>query len=118
VPFAVLLAALAEVPDPRRAQGQRYSMSHLLLFSVLATLAGATSYQKIVAFIALQREPLNAVFGACFRRAPAVNTLRHLFLALGRDDLEAAFRRHACDPGPFSSNFLVANGHSMSKLAL
>ena len=97
MPFAVLLAALAEVPDPRRAQGQRYSMRHLLLFSVLATLAGATSYQKIIAFIALQCERLNTVFGACFRRAPAVNTLRHLFLALGRDDLEAAFRRHARD---------------------
>jgi len=97
VPFAALLAALAEVPDPRRAQGQRYSMRHLLLFSVLATLAGATSYQKIIAFIALQRGRLNAVFGACFRRAPALNTLRHLFLALGRDDLEAAFRRHAHD---------------------
>jgi len=26
-----------------------------------------------------------------------VNTLRHLFLALSPDDLEAAFRRHACD---------------------
>ena len=73
------------------------SMSHLLLFSVLAVLTGATSYQKIIAFIALQRERLNAVFGVCFRRAPAVNTLRHLFLALGRDDLEAAFRRHAGD---------------------
>jgi len=97
VPFAPLLAALAEVPDPRRAQGQRYSMRHLLLFSVLATLAGATSYQKIIAFIALQRERLNDVFGACFRRAPAVNTLRHLFLSLGPDDLEAAFRRHARD---------------------
>ena len=97
MPFAALLAALAEVPDPRRAQGQRYSMRHLLLFSVLATLAGATSYQKIVAFMALQRERLNTVFGACFRRAPAVNTLRHLFLALGRDDLEAAFRCHARD---------------------
>ena len=46
-------------------------MRHLLLFSVLATLAGATSYQKIVAFIALQRDRLNAVFGAGFRRAPA-----------------------------------------------
>jgi len=46
VPFAVLLATLAEVPDPRRAQGQRYSMSHLLLFSVLATLAGATSTRR------------------------------------------------------------------------
>ena len=69
MPFAVLLAALAEVPDPRRAQGQRYSMSHLLLFSVLAALTGATSYKKIIAFIALQRERLNAAFGACFRRA-------------------------------------------------
>jgi len=96
VPFAVLLAALADLPDPRRAQGQRYSMSHLLLFSVLAVLTGATSYQKIIAFIALQRERLNVVFGAYFRRAPAVNTLRHLFLALGRNDLKAAFRRHAC----------------------
>ena len=93
MPFAPLLAALAEVRDPRRARGQRYSLRHLLLFSVLAVLAGATSYQGIITFIALQRERLNAVFGACFRRAPAVNTLRHLFLALGRDDLEAAFRR-------------------------
>lgn len=41
-------------PDPRRARDQRYSMRHLLLFSVLATLAGAASYQGI---IALQREP-------------------------------------------------------------
>src|SRR3954465_5459568 len=95
MPFAALLAALAEVRDPRRGQGRRYSLRHLLLFSVLAVLAGATSHQGIVTFIALQRERLNTVFGARFRRAPAVNTLRHLFLTLGRDDLEAAFRRHA-----------------------
>ncbi len=117
MPFAVLLAALAEVPDPRRAQGQRYSMRHLLLFSVLATLAGATSYQKIIAFIALQRERLNAVFGACFRRAPAVNTLRHLFLALGRDDLEAAFRHHAGDlnarPAPEALRTVALDGKTL-----
>jgi hypothetical protein len=76
--------------NPRSTPGQRYSLSHLLLFSVLA---GATSYQKIITFIAVQR--LNAAFGAGLRRAPAVNTLRRLFLALERDDLEAAFRRHA-----------------------
>ena len=96
MPFAHLLTALAEVRDPRRAQGQRYSMRHLLLFSILAVLAGAASYQGIITFIGLQRDRLNTVFGACFRRAPAVNTLRHLFLTLDRDDLEAAFRRHAC----------------------
>ena len=55
VPFGSLLAALAEVRDPRRAQGQRYSMRHLLLFSVLAVLTGATSYQGIITVIDLQR---------------------------------------------------------------
>ncbi len=43
VPFAPLLAALETVPDPRRRQGTRYPLAHLLLFSVLAVLAGATS---------------------------------------------------------------------------
>src|SRR5215217_5560454 len=95
MPFGPLLAALEGIHDPRRRQGQRYSLSHLLLFSVLAVLAGATSYQKIITFIAVQRDRLNTTFGAGLRRAPAVNTLRRLFLALERDDLEAAFRRHA-----------------------
>jgi predicted transposase YbfD/YdcC len=93
--FGPLLAALAEIRDPRRPQGQRYSLSHLLLFSVLAVLAGATSYQRIITVIAVQRDRLNAAFGGCFRRAPAVNTLRGLFLALDQNDLEVAFRRHA-----------------------
>jgi DDE_Tnp_1-associated len=42
VPFAGLLAALEGIPDPRRRQGRRYPLAHLLLFSVLAVLAGAT----------------------------------------------------------------------------
>src|SRR3954469_223510 len=95
MPFGLLLAALEGIHDPRRPQGQRYSLSHLLLFSVLAVLAGATSYQKIITFIAVQRDRLNATFGAGLRRAPAVNTLRSLFLTLDQDDLEGAFRRHA-----------------------
>jgi hypothetical protein len=95
VPFAGLLAALQQIPDPRRRQGQRYSLAHLLLFAVLAMLAGATSYRGMRAFIAVHREHLNATFGARFRRAPAVNTLRGLFQALDPAELEAAFRRHA-----------------------
>ena len=112
MPFGSLLAALAEVRDPRRAQGQRYSLHHLLLFSVLAILAGATSYQAIITFIGLQRDRLNAVFSACFRRTPVVNILRHLFLALGRDDLAAAFRRHARALGA------CAKPEAMSTIAL
>ena len=36
MPFATLLAALDEIRDPRRAQGRRYTLGHLLLFSILA----------------------------------------------------------------------------------
>src|SRR4051812_6677422 len=124
VPFAGLLAALQEIPDPRRRQGRRYGLAPLPLFAVLAVLAGATSYRRIRLFIGVHRERLNAVSGAGFRRAPpppppprlspgaprggptavpgagfrrppAVNTLRALFHALDPADLEAAFRRHA-----------------------
>src|SRR3954470_7752269 len=94
-PFAGLLAALDRIPDPRRRQGQRYGLAHLLLFSVLAVLAGATSYRRIRLFIGVHRERPNATFGAHFRRAPAVNTLRALLHALDPAELEAAFRRHA-----------------------
>ena len=34
VPFAGLLAALEQIPDPRRRQGRRYPLARLLLFSV------------------------------------------------------------------------------------
>jgi hypothetical protein len=94
-PFAPLLAALEEVADPRRRQGRRYPLAHLLLFSVLAVLAGATSYRGIVTFLAIHRDRLAEVYGVRLRRAPAVNTLRNVFQALDPADLEAAFRRHA-----------------------
>src|SRR3954464_15638068 len=95
VPFAGLLAALEGIPDRRRRQGRRYPLAHLLLFSVLAVLAGAASYRGILTFIGVHRERLNATFRTRLRRAPALNTLRNLFLALDPSDLEAAFRRHA-----------------------
>src|SRR3954447_7878816 len=95
VPFAGLLAALEGIPDPRRRQGRRYPLAPLLLFSVLGVLAGGGSHRGILTFIGIRREPLNATFGSRFRRAPAVNTLRSLFLALEPADLEADFRHPA-----------------------
>jgi hypothetical protein len=95
LPFAGLLAALEQIRDPRRGQGKRYALPHMLLFAVLAVLAGATSYQSMITFISLHRERLNQTFGARFRRAPALNTMRNLILALDPADLEAAFRHHA-----------------------
>jgi hypothetical protein len=42
---------LAAIPDHRRAQGRRYGLEHVLLFSILAILSDATSYRKMVVFV-------------------------------------------------------------------
>ena len=119
VPFAGLLAALEQIPDPRRRQGQRYSLAHLLLFAVLAILGGATSYRGMRVFITVHREQLNTTFGARFRRAPAVNTLRSLFQALDPAELEAALRRHAQNLGatapPCGPRVIALDGKTLKR---
>ena len=95
VPFSRLLAALSEVPDPRRAQGKRYPLPYLLLFTILALLSGAESYRGIITFLDQRRGLLNRYFGVTLRRAPALNTLRNLLQSLDGAALEATFRNHA-----------------------
>src|ERR1700756_4185160 len=75
--FAPLLGLLADVPDPRRAQGQIYKLPHVLLFSILAIVTGANSYRGIVTFIDVNRRKLNAAFGLKWRRAPAHPDMPH-----------------------------------------
>jgi hypothetical protein len=95
VPFSRLLSALKAVPDPRRAQGKRYPLDYLLLFTVLALLSGARSYRGIITFLEQRRVLLNRYFGVDLKRAPAVNTLRTILQSLETDALEGVFRRHA-----------------------
>ena len=95
VPFSRLLAALAEVPDSRRAQGKRYPLPYLLLFTVLALLSGAESYRGIITFLDQRLDLLNGYFGVTLKRAPALNTLRNLLQSLDAAALEGAFRDHA-----------------------
>ena len=94
-PFSNLLAALVDVPDPRRAQGKRYPLPYLLMFTVLALLSGARSYRGIITFLEQRREHLNHHFGVNLQRAPVVNTLRTVLQSLPTEALEEAFRRHA-----------------------
>jgi DDE_Tnp_1-associated len=93
--FAPLLGLLAEVPDPRRGQGQIYKLPHVLLFSILAIVTGGNSYRGIVTFIDVHRHRLNAVFGLKWRRAPAHTAVRYILKGLDPVDVEVVFRRHA-----------------------
>jgi len=93
--FAPLLDLLADVSDPRRAQGKLYQLPHVLLFAILAIVTGANSYRGIVTFIDVYREELNSVFGLNWRRAPAHTAIRYILQRLDPISLETAFRNHA-----------------------
>ena len=93
--FSPLLDVLADVPDPRRAQGQLYKLPYVLLFSILAIVAGCNSCRGVVTFIDVHRRRLNAAFGLNWRRAPAHTAVRHILQGLDPAGVEAAFRRHA-----------------------
>lgn len=111
VPFSRLLTALHDVPDPRRAQGRRYPLPYLLLFTVLALLSGAKSYRGIITFLTHRRELLNSHFGTTLKRAPSVNTLRAVFHGLASGTLDEVFQRHAralLEDGPHGALPVVA----------
>jgi hypothetical protein len=93
--FSPLLDVLADVPDPRRAQGQLYKLPHVLLFSILAIVTGCNSYRGIVTFIDVHRRRLNAAFSLQWKRAPAHTAVRYILQGLDPAGVEAAFRRHA-----------------------
>jgi len=93
--FSPLLDVLADVPDPRRAEGKLYKLPHVLLFSILAIVAGCDSYRGIVTFIDVHRRRLNVAFGLNWRRAPSHTAIRYLLQGLDPAGVEAAFRRHA-----------------------
>jgi hypothetical protein len=45
--FESFLSLLSTIPDPRRAEGKRYGLPYILLFSVLAIVTGTNSYRGI-----------------------------------------------------------------------
>jgi hypothetical protein len=110
-PFAAFLQVLSDVKDPRRGQGKRYTLPHLLLFTILATLAGADSYRTICIFIEERFNILCEIFKLNWKKAPAHTTIRDILLALDSSDLEAVFRRHAAaldDKAPRKGTRVVA----------
>jgi len=73
---------LADVPDPRRAQGQLYKLPSVLPFAILAIVTGCNSHRGIVTFIAVHCRRLNAAFSLKWSRAPAHTAVRYILQGL------------------------------------
>ena len=90
-----LLSLFSQVSDPRRGQGKMYPLAPILLFTVLAMLAGARSYRQVHGFIRTHLDRLNNGFGVSLRRAPAYSSVRFILHGLDADEMERVFRAHA-----------------------
>ena len=93
--FSHVLDLLGTIPDARRAQGRLYQLPYLLLFSILAVVAGANSYRGIHSFIDVHLDPLKAAFGLGWRRAPAYTSIRSVLQGTKATEVERVFRIHA-----------------------
>jgi hypothetical protein len=62
---------LTEIEDPRRAEGKLYRLPHVVLFAILAIVAGANSYRTIHSFINVRIARLREAFGVKWGKAPA-----------------------------------------------
>jgi hypothetical protein len=92
---ASLLEILRSVPDHRRREGQRFELATVLLYAILAMVAGANSYRQLHEFIRIHRQRLNEAFNLSLRYAPSYSGLRLILQGIEPAALEAAFRRHA-----------------------
>ena len=94
-PFTPFLTLLAEIEDPRRAEGRLYRLPHVMLFAIMAIVAGANSYRTIHTFIDVHLARLRDAFHLPWRRAPAYTTIRGIIQQVEADSIEQVFRRHA-----------------------
>ena len=97
---ASLLEILQSIPDHRRAEGKRFDLATVLLFTILGMIAGANSYRQMHEFIRIHRRRLNAAFGLSLRYAPSYTGLRGILQGVDASALEAAFRAHASSLTP------------------
>ena len=82
-----VLALLATIPDPRRAEGKLYRLPHVLLFSIFAIVSGANSYRGIQTYFTAHRRALNKAFTHKWQRAPAHTALRKIFQGPAAEDV-------------------------------
>ena len=91
----MLKSFLSKIKDHRRKQGKRYELEHILLFSILAILSGATSYREIHKFIVTHYDTLNKIFGLNWKRMPAHTTIRNIIQGTSGSELEQNFREYS-----------------------
>src|SRR2546421_2303277 len=84
--------AFAHVKDPRRKQGQRFTLTSLLLLALAALLSNHVSELAMAEWGAGQSEEVKQALGFEKGVTPHQTTIQRLFRKLNIEEVEAAFR--------------------------
>jgi hypothetical protein len=88
-----LIALLAEIPDPRRAQGRRHPLAAVMALLVLALLAGMRGLQGVVEFGRNLSPDVIAALGFTRAKTLAKSTLSEILRAIDIDAFESLVSR-------------------------
>ena len=85
-----ILNYLKQIKDYRRAEGQRYKLHYVLLFSIFALMSGARTYRSIEIYINAHLGSLIRYFNIEWKRSPDYTQIRNIFIGLDDASVEAA----------------------------
>src|SRR5216117_2043323 len=85
-------SACEQVKDPRRKQGQRFSLTSILLLALAAMLSNHLSELAIAQWGAGQSEEIKKALGFENGVTPHQTTIQRLFRKMNVEELEEAFR--------------------------
>jgi hypothetical protein len=88
--------AFAHVKEPRRKQGQRFTLTSILLLALAAILSNHVSELAIAEWGAGQSEEVKKALGFEKGVTPHQSTIQRLFRKLNVEELEEAGRRSVC----------------------
>ena len=106
-----LATFFAQLPDPRRAQGQRFELPALLWMSFLAIAAGYRGSRKIARFGQANAAFFTAYFGLR-HGLPSYGTFRDVFQALDKEALAQRFSAHFT-PQAHAGDWVAGDGQSL-----
>jgi predicted transposase YbfD/YdcC len=92
--------AFAQVKDPRRKQGQRFTLTSMLLVALAAILSNHVSELAIAQWGAGQSDEVKKALGFEKGVTPHQSTIQRLFRKMNVEEVEAAFRGifvHMCE---------------------
>jgi hypothetical protein len=111
-----LIDYLNLVKDPRRKQGQRYSLLQILLILIMGTISGYSGYRELESFAKANRKEITELLGIKKDRVPSYVTIREVLIQIDFNSLNDAFQLWAeglIDPKKQNGQWLTLDGKSI-----